>query len=179
MYCPQCGTPQTDGAKFCRSCGTELEAVALVLRGRAEPPAEVDDEPRTVDDWLELRSDGIRNIATGVTLLIISVLIGVALALFLPSSFGVPWILIWIVLVGWMACWGGIELGNGIGDFLEAIGRLRMMGPPAQEPAADATPRQLKDAGEPVMNPSAFKKKQPALSVTEATTRNLDDLAEQ
>lgn len=178
MYCPRCGTQNTDGAKFCRSCGTELEAVALVLSGGATPPAETDDEPKTVDDWLELRSDGVRNIATGITLLVISVLIGVALALFLPSSFGVPWILIWIVLVGWMACWGGIELGNGIGDFLEAVSRLRMMGPPAQGPATDATPRQLKDAAEPVMNPSAFKK-QPALSVTEATTRHLDDLTEQ
>ncbi len=179
MYCPRCGTQNTDGVKFCRSCGAELEAVALVLSGRPAPPAEGVDEPKTVDDWLVLRSDGVRNIATGVTLLVISVLIGVALALFLPSSFDVPWILIWIVLVGWMACWGGIELGNGIGDFLEAISRLRMMGPPArEEPTVAATPRELKDAGEPVPNPVAFKKP-PAVSVTEATTRNLDDLAEQ
>ena len=178
MYCPRCGTQNTDGAKFCRSCGTELEAVALALSGHPAPPAEVGREPKTVDDWLELRSAGVRHIATGVSLLVISVLIGVALALFLPPDFDAPWILIWIVLVGWMACWGGIELGKGMGDFLEAVGRLRMTGPPAQGPAMDAPPRQLKDAGEPVPNPSAFKK-QPAVSVTEATTRHLDDLAEQ
>ena len=177
MYCPRCGTQNTDGVKFCRSCGTELEAVALVLSGRAAPPAEADDAPETVDDWLELRSDGVRNIATGVSLLVVSVLIGVALALFLPSTFDAPWILVWLVLVGWMACWGAIELGKGVGDFLEAVGRLRMMGPPAQGAAVDQTPRQLESPREPVMNPSAFKKP-PKASVTEATTRHLDDLAE-
>ncbi|HWT02775.1 MAG TPA: zinc ribbon domain-containing protein [Pyrinomonadaceae bacterium] len=177
MYCPRCGTQNTDGVKFCRACGTELEALALVLSGRPAPPAEADDEPKTADDWLALRSDGVRNIATGVCLLVISVLIGVALALFLPASFDAPWILIWIVLVGWMAVWGGIELGRGIGDFLEAVSRLRMMGPPARGQAVDQTPRQLESHGEPVMNPSAFKKP-PKASVTEATTRHLDDLAE-
>lgn len=177
MYCPRCGTQNTDGVKFCRSCGTELEAVALVLSGRNAPPAEAVREPKTVEDWLELRSAGVRHIATGVSLLVISVLIGVALALFLPSDFDAPWILIWIVLVGWMTCWGGIELGKGIGDFLEAVGRLRMTGRPAEGPAIDATHRQLKDVGEPVMNPPAFKQP-PKLSVTEATTRHLDDVAE-
>lgn len=177
MYCPRCGTQNTDGVKFCRSCGTELEALALVLSGRGAPPAEAGHEPKTLDDWLELRSDGVRSIATGVSLLVISVLIGVALALFLPSSFDAPWILIWIVLVGWMAVWGGIELGHGIGDFLEAAGRLRMTGPPAREgQAVEQTPRQLEGAGEPVPNPSAFRKP-PKASVTEATTRHLDDLA--
>lgn len=177
MYCPRCGTQNTDGAKFCRSCGTELEALALVLSGRPAPPAEAGREQKTADDWLELRGAGVRGISTGVSLLAVSVLIGVAIALFLPRDFDAPWILVWVVLVGWMACWGGIELGKGMGDFLEAAGRLRLTGPPAQSPAADPEPRQLGGTGEPVMNPSEFKKP-PQASVTEATTRHLDDLTE-
>ena len=29
MYCPRCATQNLDGAKFCRACGTNLEARLL------------------------------------------------------------------------------------------------------------------------------------------------------
>ena len=113
MFCPQCAAQNSDGVKFCRKCGMELEAVALVLSELSAQPVEVSgkrSEAKTAQEWLEKRSTAVRNISTGVSLLVVSVLIGVAMAFFVPSN--IPWILAWAVLVGWMAMWGGIEVGN-------------------------------------------------------------------
>src|SRR6267142_1906738 len=81
MYCPQCATPNTDGAKFCRSCGMELEAVALVLSDRSAQSSQVSGKKsgsKTPEEWLDKRSAALKNISTGVSLLVVSVLIGVA-----------------------------------------------------------------------------------------------------
>ena len=180
MYCPQCATPNADDAKFCRSCGQELEPLALALGGKSAKPAKADKKKReikTAEEWLEKHSEGVRNITTGVSLLLVSVLIGVALALFAPAE--VPWILIWIVFFGWMACWGGIALGEGVGDVLVSKSRLRLL-EAGKWPAVDPTPRQLSRAAEPAttaQTPASFGSS-PPLSVTEGTTRHLDDSVE-
>ena len=183
MYCPKCATPHTDGAKFCRSCGIELEAVALVLSGKSAQPAKASKkklEPQTTQDWLEKHVEAVRNITEGAILLAVSLLIGVALALFVPGSFDAPWILIWMVFFGWMAVWGGIALADGVGGVLESKSRLRLLGLAGKESAIDATPRQLSSAGEPpiITNPSVASRPSPPLSITEGTTRQLDDLVE-
>jgi len=181
MYCPQCATPNTDGARFCRSCGMDLEAVALVLSGRSAQPTEVSgkkSESKTVEDWLEKRSAAVKSISTGVSLLTVSVLIGVAMAFFVPAN--IPWMLAWAVLVGWMAMWGGIEFANGIVGVLEAKSRLRLLELAGKESADDATPKQLSPAGQPprVSSPSLASRSSPSSSVTEGTTRHLDDSVE-
>ena len=33
MFCPQCGREDTEQTRFCRSCGTSLETVALTMAG--------------------------------------------------------------------------------------------------------------------------------------------------
>ncbi len=178
MYCPQCATPNADNIKFCRSCGTELEAVALAISGKHTQPIEVGgnkSESKTTQDWLEKHSEGVRDISTGTVLLVVSLLIGIAMALFLPASFDVPWILIWTVFFGWMACWGGIALASGIGDVIVSKSRLRLMELAGKKSAIDAPP--LSSAGELLTdtNASAFRSS-PPLSVTEGTTRHLEDL---
>jgi len=175
MYCPQCATPNADGARFCRSCGMELEAVALMLRERLAQPTEVSgtkSESKTSQDWLENRSKGVKSISTGVSLLIVSILIGVAMAFFVPPN--IPWILAWAVLVGWMAMWGGVELGNGIAGVLEAKNRLRFLGLAVRESGVDTTPRELSSAESEIIS----KRSSSPSSVTEGTTRHLDDLVE-
>jgi hypothetical protein len=183
MYCPQCATPNAGDVKFCRSCGTELEAVALALSGKSLHPIEAstnESGPGTAQDWLEKRIEGVSGITRGSILLAVSLLIGVALALFLPSSFGVPWILIWMLFFGWMAVWGGIELAYGSSGVLESKSRLRLMGLTGKESVADARPQQLLAGGEPpeVANPAAAFRSSPRASITEGTTRQLDDYVE-
>jgi zinc-ribbon domain len=185
MYCPQCATPYSDGAKFCRACGQELEAVALALSSKPVPPAEAGRDMsklKTKQDWLEQHSAGVVGITKGAILLAVSLLIGAALALFIPSSFDAPWILIWMVFFGWLACWGGIELANGVGGVLEAKGRLRLLRLAARESLVDAPPQQqlpAADARPAITKPTTAFRSAPPLSVTEGTTRQLDDSVEQ
>src|SRR5215207_5671568 len=80
MYCPQCATPNAGDVKFCRSCGTELESVALVLSGKPSKPKKSNadkTEPKTAQDWLEKRIEGVTGVTRGLILLIVSVFLGV------------------------------------------------------------------------------------------------------
>ena len=183
MYCPQCATPNADEVKFCRSCGTELEAVALALSGKSVPPIKAGtnkSDAKTAQDWLEKRIEGVSGITRGAILLAVSLLIGVAMALFMPSSFNAPWIVLWMVFFGWVAVWGGIEMAYGISGVLEAKGRLRLLRLTGEEPAADAIPQQSLSSSAPpkIVNPSAALRSSPPVSVTEGTTRQLDDYVE-
>lgn len=183
MYCPQCATQNAGDVKFCRSCGTELEAVALALSGKSVQPVKPGTDksvPQTTQDWLEKHIEGVSGIIRGSILLGVSLLIGVALGLFIPSTFDAPWILIWMVFFGWMAVWGGIETAYGISGVLEAKSRLRLMGLIGKQSAVDASTQQSLSGGEPtkIMNPSAAFRPSAPVSVTEGTTRQLDDYIE-
>jgi hypothetical protein len=100
------------------------------------------------------------------------------MALFIPGR--VPWMLVWMVFFGWMACWGGIETAYGVSGLIESKSRLRLMRATNREPAIDSTPQRLSPAaGLPMINkpPAAFRTS--PSSVTEGTTRQLDDLAKE
>ena len=177
MFCPQCATPNADDVKFCRSCGRELEAVALILSGKSAKPVKADPnktESKTAQDWIEKRIEGVSGVTRGSILLTVSLLIGLAMALFIPSSFDAPWFLLWIVFFGWLAVWGGIEMAYGLSSMLESKSRLRLLKELGNE-SLDAVPQRL-TSGEPspIMSPSAFRST-PPMSVTDGTTRQLDD----
>lgn len=177
MFCPQCATPNADDVKFCRSCGRELEAVALIVSGKSAGAGKKDTnkiEPKSENNWLEKRIEGVSGITRGSILLTVSLLIGIAMALFIPSSFDAPWFLLWIVFFGWLAVWGGIEMAYGVGSVLEAKSRLRLL-KLAGKDSVEALDQQLSSGNpSPIMSPSAFRSS-PPLSVTDGTTRQLDD----
>lgn len=183
MYCPQCATPNADDVKFCRSCGRELETVALALSGKPAKPVKAEEdesEPTTARDWMEARIESVSGITRGAILLTVSFLIGAAMALFMPASFEAPWILIWMVFFGWMAVWGGIEMAYGISGVLEAKSRLRLLALTGERPEVGATTQELLQGGEPrqIVSATAASKSTPRVSVTEGTTRKLDDYVE-
>ena len=69
MFCPQCATPNGDDIKFCRSCGRELEAVALILSGKSPKPSKKDknkSEPKSEKDWLEKQIEGVSGVTRGL-----------------------------------------------------------------------------------------------------------------
>ncbi len=126
---------------------------------------------------LEKRSAAVKNLSTGVSLLVVSMLIGVAMAFFVPAN--IPWMLAWAVLVGWMAMWGGIEVGNGIAGMLETRSRLRRLGLASWKSADNATIKQVLSAGQPPLkNRSSAASSAPPSSITGGTTRQLEGLAE-
>lgn len=175
MYCPQCATANADDVKFCRSCGRELEMVALALSGKPAKAVKADAN----QDWMEKRIEGVSGITRGSILLTVSFLIGVAMALFLPPTFEAPWILIWMVFFGWMAVWGGIEMAYGISGVLEAKSRSRLIGLTSRMPEIGATTQELLSGGpQQIANPPTAFEPATRVSVTERTTRHLDDYAE-
>jgi zinc-ribbon domain len=138
MYCPRCAAQNLDDAKFCRACGTNLESVALALADKYQPArASVDEDRRATAEerWLEKRSEGTGSIVKGVGLLGASLLIGVALGLFSNQS---DWIIIWVGLAGWMACWGFISLTSGIHALMESRFMARLMKQKAAGAAIEA-----------------------------------------
>ena len=184
MFCPQCATPNADDVKFCRSCGRELEAVALAFSGKSahsisDKSAQANKapnktEPKTAQDWIEKRIEGVSGVTRGSILLTVSLLIGIAMALFIPRSFDAPWFLLWMVFFGWLAVWGGIEMAYGVSGMLESKSRLRLLELTGKY-GVEANQPQL-SSGQPssILNPSALRSS-PPLSVTDGTTRQLDD----
>ncbi len=161
MYCPQCATPNGVDVKFCRACGMELESVALALSGKsaARKKGKKDKpEPMTVQEWSEKRIEGVSSFTRGTVLLSVSLILAIPMGLFVPSSFDVPWILLWTVFFGWMAVWGGIELTYGISGVFEADSRLRLLRSEGPN-TSDASPTLRSSRGS---------------SITEGTTRKLN-----
>jgi hypothetical protein len=119
MYCPRCATQNLEGVKFCRSCGTNIEAVALALAGRPDAAAvsRGDAKNSTARTGLEKRSEGLKKIVRATGLLGSSALVGAALALF---SHEPDWIVLWVVFAGWMACLGMISLTSGVAALIES-----------------------------------------------------------
>ncbi|MDT4897374.1 MAG: zinc-ribbon domain [Acidobacteriota bacterium] len=163
MYCPRCAAQNLDDAKFCRACGTNLEAVALALSGQYHLKDQAGDAPDE-KSWLKKRSEAVSGLIKGAGLLAASLLIGGALGLF---SNGKDWIIVWVALAGWMACWGVIALTSGLGTLLESKSMLRYIERTAQETVAPTAQPLLADDSRKI--PDAL----PPVSVTEYTTEPL------
>ena len=71
-------------------------------------------------------------------------------------------------------------MAYGVSGVLESKSRLRLMGLTGKESAFDETSRQVLSSGEPprITNPSAAFRASPPVSVTEGTTKQLDDYVE-
>ena len=159
MYSPQCASQNTDNAKFCRTCGTDLEAVALVLTNKLSLPG----------PWFEKYGESKHKVIRGAILLAAALFIAGVPALFIEELF--LWVMLWTVGFGWMAGWGIVSLASGVGGMVECKTMLRQMKQfdrgltstePSQLSSAANEPRMLEDA-------TRAKPNSP-LSVTERTT---------
>ena len=174
MYCPQCASENVEGTRFCRACGTDLETVALALSGQLVPSSALSPDQREAEAakewkaWLEKRSTAVRAVTRGAILLSTSLLIALAMAVFVPER--VPWIIAWAFFFGWMAGWGAVELASGVSRMLETGVLLRGL-------PADAARQRLAAAQEALPNAGAPRRYTPLVppSVTEPTTRRLGD----
>ena len=176
MYCPQCATVNGSDVKYCRSCGVPLEAVALAIAGKSTNSADSRKKKKqlTEEEWLEKHVTGVANLTRGAILFAVSLLLAVPLAIFGPRG-DPPWIILWIGLFGWLAVWGGIAMASAIGDVLEAKSRLRLLALTGKRPLAGSTTQDLLPAREWVTPNDAAVTPRSPVSVTEGTTRHLDD----
>lgn len=182
MFCPKCATANPDQAKFCRACGTNLEAVALALAGRLVLPGEAEStrnqKPRTQQDWLEKWGKGVREAGTGAILLAMGAgaLVKTYLLFEILDKKGMEWL--WasaLFIGGGLAIWGFIRLVRGIPDMIESKTMLHEMERIASGKAVASTTPLLANTPKrqmPLPAPAAPEQGLP-LSVTEQTTQSL------
>lgn len=164
MYCPQCAAQNTDGAKFCRACGTDLEAVSLVLTSKFPLPGA----------WLEKYGESHHKVIRGAILLGAALLLAVIPPLFIGMSF--PWVMLWTVFFGWMAGWGIVSLASGVGEMVKSKTILRQM-KRFDSGLTTTEPSQLSPATHELRTLDDVTRAQPypPLSVTEHTTELLGE----
>ncbi len=164
MFCPKCATQNTDGARFCRSCGADVSLVSQAMTGNmpAAYPARTDDDDdersqrRRRRDKHPSCEGGIRNIFVGIGFLCVAV----ALAY---SPIGRMW---WY----WMLIPGFSMIGGGVAEYMRSKNAQREI--PAQPNQSPAQMPRSAFAGDlPPRSTSELMPQPP--SVTEGTTRHL------
>lgn len=155
MYCPQCGSNQSEGKRFCTVCGTNLQVVTQALTGQLQPAY----YPPMVPYPYEIERQ--RETAKGVKLAIIGggfVALKFFTAIFSGGSFVNPL--------------------SVIGFILLAIGISKLVAYRPSENAVPPQPSQMPaSAPQPVFSsPNTSNLRvplRPAPSVTEDETRHL------
>jgi hypothetical protein len=171
MFCPKCATQNTEEAKFCRSCGTDISLVPQAVTGHlaARLAAEGDDTwrgrrrrqrgdkgPPTIDR-------AVKNVFTGIAF----VCIAFAIAGWMPG--GHVW---WF----WMLLPAAGYLGDGVSTYLRVVEERKRLAPPLYMPTQAAVPPPPRVSALPPRETGEIIAPPP--SVTEATTRHLGVPAE-
>lgn len=120
MFCPSCSTKAIEGAKFCKSCGMNLNVVTQALNGGlaiADPAR--DREYKRVRRQI---SDGIQGVAIGTAVIIAAVLTYI----FIPKN-------AYTYVVGLvLALFGIVKLFRSVGAIIDARVGPKLLDPELQ-----------------------------------------------
>ncbi|MGA9772417.1 MAG: zinc ribbon domain-containing protein [Blastocatellia bacterium] len=125
MFCPSCSTQANEGAKFCKSCGINLNVITQALNGGV-----VTSDPARDREFKRARkqiSDGIHGAAVGAALLIAA-----ALPYILMRLIGMPMNPYVYTLSLALALGGLIKLFRSIGSIIDAKVGPRLLDPALQ-----------------------------------------------
>jgi len=115
-----------------------------------------------------------RDLTTGAILLAVPLMLLFVPMLFIGNLF--PWLIIWSIVFGWMAIWGTAAVAGGIGGLIESKTLMRVSPQNRGDYFAPQETGLLPVAsGNRVTSPDLIDSGSAPASVTEATTRNLDD----
>jgi zinc-ribbon domain len=125
MFCPKCAAQNQDQTNFCRNCGTDLKTIAMVLNGQLTLSPEisntVEKKAELTQQQLKLQSEGGPRVVQGAILFVMGSLLGVPLYLFgAGADWHENWILVWLVLCGWLPVWGAIAMGSGVTNMIHS-----------------------------------------------------------
>jgi ribosomal protein L37E len=178
MYCPRCGVENTNEASFCRACGADISLVPQALTGRTE--IELDTAKRSGGWFGRNKKDkpvtyekAYENLFIGLAFFLISF----AVMFIMPG--GNVWGF-WLLIPAF-AC-----AGEGYGQIQrlrqEQRAREERLAPPATTASRLSGIASTAKAQLPARDTSEVKIEtethQPQASVTEGTTRLLDESAE-
>jgi hypothetical protein len=91
MFCPKCGTQNTDETKYCRGCGVEVGNVLAIVEGRSGKL------PAIAEKHIDVFSSGLRGLMLGVGFLIVSgVSFGISIRLAVLGVFALAFSIIFL-----------------------------------------------------------------------------------
>src|SRR6185369_4530032 len=125
MYCPTCSTQAIEGAKFCKTCGMNLNAVTQALNGDV-----IVTDPLREREFKRARkqiSDGIYVFAVGSALFVAA-----ALPYILNKTVGLPLSNYITALALALALAGIIKLFRSIGSIIDAKVGQKLLDPALQ-----------------------------------------------
>ncbi|MFL6214250.1 MAG: zinc ribbon domain-containing protein [Blastocatellia bacterium] len=125
MYCPTCSTQALEGAKFCKTCGMNLNVVSQALSGEV-----IVTDPLREREFKRARkqiSDGIQGVAVGAALIVAA-----ALPYLLNKVLGLPLNNYLIALALALALGGLIKLFRSAGSIIDAKIGPRLLDPNLQ-----------------------------------------------
>ena len=165
MFCPKCATPNTDDARFCRACGTDIGLVPQALSGTlAERLAATENDESRHGRRRRHRSGKPVTIERAVQSFFMGLaFIFIAFAIRTWAPAGNIW---WF----WMFLPAASLLADGVGTYLRILNERKRLDQPSYPPPHTAVPPPRpvsalppRDTGEMIPPPS----------VTEGTTRHL------
>jgi hypothetical protein len=162
MFCPKCAASNTEGAKFCRSCGADISLVPDALTGQLQvtDPDEVGDDGSICKNRKRGKQPslegGIKRAFMGLAFLF------VALALFYTGQ-GRYW---WY----WMLIPAFSMLGGGVAEYIRWRNAKKEIQPQSSQMQATMRSAPLVNQLRPR---STSELVPPPPSVTEGTTRHL------
>jgi hypothetical protein len=173
MYCPNCGSNNQDGVKFCTRCGTNLELVSDALRATTTGPLETDER------MVELLKDYYRSrrmtLIGGAASIIALFKLSLLLVLGFPERLlPLAALLSGLLILGLFALIWGIAKWNNSSSEIKALGfstKQRALKPVPTELRiqADHSRIELAKETDPIVMPG---------SVTEHTTHLFDEPSE-
>ena len=179
MFCPKCGSQNAENLRFCRSCGTELEAVSAAMSGKLTLRNNNSrDDNESSDDSDKLWNSFITKTLTGLAFIFIAIFLTVS-----GKLGGNVWGF-WLLIPGAGALASGISSYAKIKRLEREANRVNSNSMNAELPPQAANsalpPRQTVFAND-YASPAARETGElfaPPASVTENTTRHLNINAE-
>jgi hypothetical protein len=153
MFCPKCGSQNSDGTRFCRGCGADVGNVLAVVEGNPVSPLS--------EKYIDLYSRGVRGLLLGFGFLIVS---GVSFAISIRLA----------VLGVFALAFAVFFLSTGISRFVQAKALKRL-----REPKTDPSIRELTPGDTEYVKPTRSLYETDELvrtphSITENTTTHLE-----
>lgn len=162
MFCPKCATQNNEGAKFCRSCGSDISLVPHAMTGQIQAtlPDEMEDDRESRRSHRRSKPPsldrGLKNAFMGLGFLVVALVLSY-------RREGSHW---WY----WMLIPGFMMIGGGVAEYIRWR-HARADLPPQSKPSQATIPGRRQVNELPPRSTSELVAPPP--SVTEGTTRHL------